>query len=939
MPDTITLDLYESLNARAFDEKSSFYKAELDRAVERVKETLKALEKAAKDKENRANYEKTTIHSHEALGILGERGTGKTSFILSLCRRLENDEELKNRLYFLPVIDPTLLENSERLLITVISNITNEVERKEAFYCFSEKEEKYREAKNRLARALRVILRDSPHLKELATEPEIFAAEALRDAESGARLAQYFREFCATALELLDKDFFVLPIDDIDMMLSQGYEVLETIRKYLSHDKILVILSGYFPLYRDIVKGSFFKQLLGAEKDKLPERVPEIFKGKRLPRATEGDKEKLLEHIEDLTIQYLLKIMPAYNRIEIKGINRKIWQKEIELRIEGRNNIDFKKLWKIFCEEFFFLPQNLEIDLFDPQKYSPAIILPFSARGFVNFAKILDEYYRDNGFPVSHPVDFWAQFLEIYISNFLKLNLEDLWDHLRRVPASAHFGTLAALLFEHRKALGPNYWLLEPPGDPLSREGEDLRQIYLLIQLGINLLFRERSLSMVDFINWFSIAKEIIFQSSHERNSEKESRVKAILRYSNHIKDTIGHLLGLIWSKDSRLIAGALLLTKRRQRYGESQIMNTMVPYVYVATWEDFYRKDYAFTFQKKVLEDLKNKGVDPLNAVQLESPDLFPAVENWEARADETARWLLYFFSALYYPWKAEGKSYWTVSFFTALANLQRLLEKELPEEEEIEELRRALALDVPFYPMEGAAFEEEEGEKEEEEKKVVFSPEKEWAKVIRKWWAWARSELKNRGREILLPALVLSRAVHRFYDNLRALPEELAIWERNLGFVISRWILAFWQALLTEEHSFRTGQRENVQRIIRGDGIFAEEGKEKEKLDKFFKQAYFSRIFIYCPIFLGLVKESIRKRLSQYEGVPEFIKNFSFEVAYELRDLARKLDPSEEQKNLPGDPYTIFSALTVSLPPKAPKVTLNKIKFLEKLAKNLAK
>ena len=931
MPDTIILDLYESLNARAFDEKSSFYQAELDRAVERVKETLKVLEKAAKDKENRAHCEKTTLHSHEALGILGERGTGKTSFILSLCRRLENEEELKSRLYFLPIIDPTLLENSERLLITVISNITNEVERKERFHRFSEEEEKYREAKNRLARALRVILRDSPHLKELATEPEIFAAEALKDAESGARLAQYFREFCAAALALLDRDFFVLPIDDIDMMLSQGYEVLETIRKYLSHDKILVILSGYFPLYRDITKVSFFKQLLGAENNKLPEKVPEIF---------ENDKESLLERIEDLTIQYLLKIMPAYNRIEIKGINRKIWQKEIELRIEGRNNIDFKKLWKIFCEEFFFLPQNLEIDLFDPQKYSPAIILPFSARGFVNFAKILDEYYRDNGFPVSHPVDFWAQFLEIYISNFLKLNLEDLWDHLRRVPASAHFGTLAALLFEHRKALGPNYWLLEPPGDPLSREGEDLRQIYLLIQLGINLLFRERSLSMVDFINWFSIAKEIIFQSSHERNSEKESRVKAILRYSNHIKDTIGHLLGLIWSKDSRLIAGALLLTKRRQRYGESQIMNTMVPYVYVATWEDFYRKDYAFTFQKKVLEDLKNEGVDPQNAVQhLESPDLFPAEENWEARADETARWLLYFFSTLYYPRKAEVESYWTVSFFTALANLQGFLEKELPED--IEELQKTLALNVPFYPMEGATFEEEEGEKEEKEKEkeTWLSPKEEWARVIREWWFWAREELEDRGREILLPAPVLSRAVHRFYDNLRALSEELSLWERNLGFVVSRWILAFWQALLTEEYAFRSGQRENVQRIIRGNGIFAEEGKEREKLDKFLPEAHFSRIFIYCPIFLGLVKENIREELLRFEEAPDFIKDFKFEVTYRLPYLRQKLPLPNEQANFTKDPYTIFSALTVSLPPRIPKVPFKRDEFLEKLAENLTK
>ncbi len=926
MPNIIILDLYESLNARAFDEKSSFYQAELNRAVERVKETLKALEKATKDKENRANYEKTTLHSHEALGILGERGTGKTSFILSLCRRLENEKELKNRLYFLPIIDPTLLENSERLLITVISNITNEVERKERFHRFSEEEEKYREAKNRLARALRVILRDSPHLKELATEPEIFAAEALKDAESGARLAQYFREFCAAALALLDKDFFVLPIDDIDMMLGQGYEVLETIRKYLSHDKILVILSGYFPLYRDITKGSFFNQLLGAEKDKLPEKVPEIF---------ESDKKSLLERIEDLTIQYLLKIMPAYNRIEIRGINRKIWQKEIELTIQGRNNIEFKDLWKSFCEEFFFLPQNLEIDLFDPQKCPPAIMLPFSARGFINFAKILDEYYRDNGFSVSRIVDFWGQFLEIYISNFLRLNLEDLWNHLRRVPTSAHFGTLAALLFEHRKALGLNYWLLDPPGDPFSREGEDLRQIYLLIQLGINLLFRERSLSMVDFINWFSMAKEIIFQISPEYDLEKERRIKTILQYSNRIEDTLGHLLGLYLNEYRPLIGGALLLTKRRQRYGESQIMNTMVPYSYVVTWEDFYRKDYAFPFQKEVLEHI---GVDPRNEVQhLESPDLFPAEENWEARADETARWLLYFFSTLYYPWKAEVKTYWTVSFFTALANLQSLLEKELPED--IEKLQKTLARDVPFYPMEGAAFEEEEGEKEEEEKEeeTWLSPKEEWARVIREWWTWARKELEDRGWEILLPAPVLSRAVHRFYDNLRALSEELSPWERNLGFVVSRWILAFWQALLTEEYAFRSGQRENIQRIIRGDGIFAEEGKEKEKLNKFLSQARFSRIFIYCPILLGLVKENIRKRLLEYEGRPEFIKNFSFEVTYKLRDLSQKLRLSKG--NFKKDPYTIFSALTVSLPPKAPKVTLKRDKFLEKLAENLAK
>ncbi len=319
----ITVDLRTSLSARAFKKKESFYKKELEDALKKFEATLSTMEEHARVSQNgkgKSPWKKNALHIHEAIGIFGERGIGKTSFLLTLCQEIEEKKE--KEVCILPVVDPTLIERAELFLVTVISRIYDLISDK-IKNCDLEKRKRFNQAFSELAKSLRVLQRDS-YLKELAGDPEIFAIEALKDAKSGAKLAEYFHVFCETALEILNKKFFVLPIDDIDMMLSRGKEILETIRKYFANDKIVIILSGHLPLYRILVKTAFFKQLLET-REKMVDKIPDVLS---------KEKDEIYHLVEDLTNQYLLKLIPHYNRIFLFGINKKIWEKKIDIEIE-----------------------------------------------------------------------------------------------------------------------------------------------------------------------------------------------------------------------------------------------------------------------------------------------------------------------------------------------------------------------------------------------------------------------------------------------------------------------------------------------------------------------------------------------------------------------------------------------------------------------------
>ena len=65
-------------------------------------------------------------HLYRTIGIFGDRGSGKTSFMISLLNQCKN--ELKDDVEVLRMIDPTLVEHKKPIILCVISMIQQKVE-------------------------------------------------------------------------------------------------------------------------------------------------------------------------------------------------------------------------------------------------------------------------------------------------------------------------------------------------------------------------------------------------------------------------------------------------------------------------------------------------------------------------------------------------------------------------------------------------------------------------------------------------------------------------------------------------------------------------------------------------------------------------------------------------------------------------------------------
>ena len=114
----------------------------------------------------------------------------------------------------------------------------------------------------------------------------------LSSVHSAFNLAQDFHCLVEKALMILGKKAFLLVLDDIDVDMHKGWDVLEMLRKYVNTQCIITILSGNLNLYSLNVRKHQWSQL----KDNR--------------EFEEKGYDKIVNELEG---QYLLKILkPEY---------------------------------------------------------------------------------------------------------------------------------------------------------------------------------------------------------------------------------------------------------------------------------------------------------------------------------------------------------------------------------------------------------------------------------------------------------------------------------------------------------------------------------------------------------------------------------------------------------------------------------------------------
>ena len=121
----------------------------------------------------------------------------------------------------------------------------------------------------------------------------------LKNVKAAYDLEKNFHELTELALKILQKEFFVLAFDDIDVNMSKGWPVLETIRKYLTTPKFVIFLSGNPTLYSYNVRLHQWNQL------------------KNLKEHEDHDYKNQVNQLEG---QYLLKVLKPENRIQLRTL-------------------------------------------------------------------------------------------------------------------------------------------------------------------------------------------------------------------------------------------------------------------------------------------------------------------------------------------------------------------------------------------------------------------------------------------------------------------------------------------------------------------------------------------------------------------------------------------------------------------------------------------
>ncbi|WP_410880896.1 hypothetical protein [Myroides sp. DW712] len=340
----IYIDLANSSNAKSFKSDNVIHQDALKKVKEFIDQFIEANKIALAERPLKKKGKIELSYKHNTITILGTRGSGKTSFLLSIKELITNNKEQQyDDLLFLDMIDPTLVEEKGHVFLNIISSICDEVKTvlaKEEANKSDDVEctrKHWKEAMNKLAKGLPSIDGIGNGKFGEWQDAEFVMQNELQAIHSARNLAKYFAEFVEQSLKILDKKQFVLFFDDIDVDSSKGYAVLETIRKYFVTDQLISFLSGDLKLYDALVRdkkwNNFGSKLITFETSQdFQEKTRRIV-----------NMNHYNDMVTDLTSQYLIKIMQPKYRVHLSTLYDYYINKETGVFIANKNDDQNKK--------------------------------------------------------------------------------------------------------------------------------------------------------------------------------------------------------------------------------------------------------------------------------------------------------------------------------------------------------------------------------------------------------------------------------------------------------------------------------------------------------------------------------------------------------------------------------------------------------------------
>lgn len=307
----IIIDLFASNVPGSTEEDDLIQKSLRDQLVESIRSSVKP----ARPEDSSGVTRLIDESGRNVFFVDGTRGAGKTTFINSVVKSLNNDKgDASTSIQCLPTIDPTKLPRHEPILVTVTARLNKMVSDKLKKNWSSNDHKKHKECwQNHLEQ----LKRGLHLLTDKEYKPEYFSDALKLDAQldysiGGQDLSQIFDKLVESACEILNCKAILISFDDIDTQFDTGWDVLEAIRKFFNSQHLVVVATGDLRLYSQLIRGkqyeNYSKTLLDQEKES----------------ARLAERGYMVEHLEQ---QYLLKLFPVQKRIQLKTMLQLVGEK------------------------------------------------------------------------------------------------------------------------------------------------------------------------------------------------------------------------------------------------------------------------------------------------------------------------------------------------------------------------------------------------------------------------------------------------------------------------------------------------------------------------------------------------------------------------------------------------------------------------------------
>ena len=251
-----------------------------------AKDSLKLRKEKKRYKEGKSNI----------FAFMGERGSGKTSCMLSVEEMLKSNKDYQT----LDLIDPSFFEAKTNILNVILAKLfakfKDEVENSNS-QC--DRQGYMRESLIKNFQTVQENIKNIYQNKQSDDALDLLVANAA-STELHSNIYELINSYLGFMMnDNVDQSFLVLTIDDIDLHTQYAYEMVEQIRKYFIHPNIIILLSVKIDQLDLVIKQHYYSEF----KDLI-----------------EKNKEEF-SIIREMSDKYLEKLIPLERRLYLPDAN------------------------------------------------------------------------------------------------------------------------------------------------------------------------------------------------------------------------------------------------------------------------------------------------------------------------------------------------------------------------------------------------------------------------------------------------------------------------------------------------------------------------------------------------------------------------------------------------------------------------------------------